>query len=93
MNEYGLGGKKFSVSIENNEYFQSTYVTFCLDDDGSMEIPTWEDDDERWETYGVVVLKDKAVVMSKVDYDHLSVHYEDDWYDWEDICIILTEDL
>ena len=91
MNDHralGLGGKKFNVLIENNEYFQSTYVTFRLDNDGTLEVPIWEDEDERWEIYGVIILKDKAVIMSKDEYNRLSIHYEDDW---DDVCMELSE--
>ncbi len=90
-----LKGKKFNVIIKSSEQFQSTYVHYYLDDYGDLQIPNWGDDDDRWETDGVVILKHRAAVMSGVKYDELLIHYEDDWCSWEDLCenILDTDDL
>ena len=87
-----MKGKSFSVLIITVEQYQRTFIKFSLDENGEHKTPSWDDDDERWDTEGFVILKDKGKAMSKKDYDMLLVHYEDDWYDWEDVFIELSNE-
>jgi len=84
-------GKKFTFNPLYNEYFQSDYSNFELLEEGELQVPKWNNNDERWETTGIVCLKDSAKIMTEDEYNKLTSHYEDDWWNWEDLFILFEE--
>ncbi len=97
----GTKGKKFTAIVESSTRFQATYVHFywinegnlksveSWKDDGSLTIsliiPLWEDDDEKWDNFGIAIVRKRALIMLRDDFDKLSNCDEDDWYNWEDV--------
>nr|QBK93434.1 MAG: hypothetical protein LCPAC404_01380 [Pithovirus LCPAC404] len=91
----GTKGKKFTAIVESSTRFQATYVHFywinnkdnlkSWKDDDSLTIPLWEDDDEKWDNFGIAIFRKRALIMSHDDFDKLSNCDEDDWYNWEDV--------
>jgi len=86
-----MKGKKFTFIAQFDEYFQREHIDIYLNENGELEVPSWEDGDERWETTGLVHLKTRAVVMTEKEYNKMLTHYEDDWFDWETVIECLQE--
>ncbi len=78
-------GRNFDVIIESSGHCQATYHHFFWCDDGSLQIPNWDDHDERWTDEGIIFLDCGAVAMSKKEYDSMSSHFEDDWLSWDEV--------
>ena len=72
--------------------FQRTDIEFYPDEEhGRLRVPEWDNDDERWHTEGLVMFEDNGIAMTETQYQALPCHYEDDWWDWEDVCCALTD--
>jgi hypothetical protein len=86
-----MKGKFFKLVLDHSEMFQCDHSHFEFSDKG-LQIPMWKDEDIRWETTGVVMLRDSAKIMTQEEYKLLPEHFEDDWLDWEDLFYCLDED-
>lgn len=83
--------KKFSVSVSSDSMFQRTDIFMWIDGEGDFRVPHWTLDDERWFTTGIFVGKDQAKAMTYKEYEEEEDHFEDDLYDWYDVCEAIND--